>query len=556
MLGVLLVCWCPTVSGQQKARPSAQEAPLPRKPFFGAQLGPVSKELRERQKLNGTEGVVLVRVLPRTTAAQAGFKTGDVILSVNDSKVADIAAFLGKIRTIRTGDTLTVEVVRDGERSIKKLTMREKPRETSDAYDIAYGQILSRGSRLRTILTRPKAQGRHPAVLLLQGYGCGTIDIPVGRPDQLRWLADDLTRHGYVVMRVDRPGSGDSEGGPCQDMDLETELDGYRQALKALKGFAFVDADNVFLFGYSLGGTTAPLIAVDEPVKGIAVYGTGSKTWFEALLEQRRYVMRVDGTTPAEADRQMNRWGRVFTYLLLEKMKPADVAEKHPDLRDLLKIVGADGDYLNGRHYRFHHQLAERSIDGAWAKVDADVLALWGKSDWACAGYFDEHIARLVNQAHPGRAKFVALDGTDHGFYRVPSPEDAFRLEKNVGQGNATWPEYNPVVLETLRGWLEKETGKSAEQGKPCEATGNAVPAGQPSEWDRDAAYQGKRHWKRCRWYTPPADRRNRKVYGRRAWCLDGAIPGNGVVENWFELLDSWYDTINDETGGLNGYRW
>ncbi len=29
---------------------------------------------------------------------------------------------------------------------------------------------------------------------------------------------------------------------------------------------------------------------------------------------------------------------------------------------------------------------------------------------------------------------------------------------------------------------------------------------------------------------------------GKLSWCADGATAGNTVVENWFELLDSWYD--------------
>ncbi|HJT77229.1 MAG TPA: alpha/beta fold hydrolase, partial [Gemmataceae bacterium] len=267
---------------------------MPRKAFFGTQVGPVTKEVRQRQKLDVTEGVVFVQVFPRTTAAEADFKPGDVILSVDGSKIADIAAFLEKVRTVRTGDTLTVEVVRDGARSTKKVTMREKPRETSDAYDITYGQVSSRGSRLRTIVTRPKAPGQHPAVLLIQGYGCVSIDNLIGELDPYGWLARDLTLHGYVVMRVDRPGCGDSEGGPCKDVDFETELDGYRQALKALKGFAFVDADNVFLFGHSMGGIMAPFLAADDTVKGVAVYGTTSRSWFQVILELRRRVMMFD----------------------------------------------------------------------------------------------------------------------------------------------------------------------------------------------------------------------------------------------------------------------
>jgi clostripain len=60
------------------------------------------------------------------------------------------------------------------------------------------------------------------------------------------------------------------------------------------------------------------------------------------------------------------------------------------------------------------------------------------------------------------------------------------------------------------------------------------------------------RVWAAYSWYTP---NRGHDVneYGHWAWCADGAVEGNGVVENWFELMDSWYDTL--ENGGANGYR-
>lgn len=234
-LAAVLGCGCPAVTAQQGARPPAEEAALPRKASFGVQVGPVTKETRQRQNLDSTEGVVLVQVFPRTTASEAALMPGDVNLSVNGSKVADTAAFLGKAGTIRTGDMLTLEVAQGGKKTTKKVTMREKPRETSDAYDITYGQVRSRGSGLRTIVTCPKGPGRHPAVFLIQGYGCASIDNLIGELDPYGWLAKDLTLHGFVLMRVDRPGCGDSEGGPCRDVDFETELDGYRQALKTLK---------------------------------------------------------------------------------------------------------------------------------------------------------------------------------------------------------------------------------------------------------------------------------------------------------------------------------
>ena len=58
--------------------------------------------------------------------------------------------------------------------------------------------------------------------------------------------------------------------------------------------------------------------------------------------------------------------------------------------------------------------------------------------------------------------------------------------------------------------------------------------------------------WKRFRWYTPIAG--DRKNYGNWAFLKDGATPNNGIIENWFELLDSWFD-VADKTGGINKYR-
>jgi clostripain len=60
----------------------------------------------------------------------------------------------------------------------------------------------------------------------------------------------------------------------------------------------------------------------------------------------------------------------------------------------------------------------------------------------------------------------------------------------------------------------------------------------------------GETLWSACRWYTPlPVP----GVYGRLAWCRDGATPDDGKVQNWFELLDAWFDGA-DVGGGSNGY--
>ena len=63
----------------------------------------------------------------------------------------------------------------------------------------------------------------------------------------------------------------------------------------------------------------------------------------------------------------------------------------------------------------------------------------------------------------------------------------------------------------------------------------------------------GRRVWRHYNWYTPLEGQRGN--YGRWAFLKDGATPANGVVDNWFELLDACFDA-DEESGGYNGYRY
>lgn len=77
---------------------------------------------------------------------------------------------------------------------------------------------------------------------------------------------------------------------------------------------------------------------------------------------------------------------------------------------------------------------------------------------------------------------------------------------------------------------------------------------------DGDAEVMGHfgttRVWSELAWYSPLAAAEEGAEYGRWAFLEDGATPGNGEVENWFELLDSWFDDTSSGPEGLNRYRW
>ena len=90
---------------------------------------------------------------------------------------------------------------------------------------------------------------------------------------------------------------------------------------------------------------------------------------------------------------------------------------------------------------------------------------------------------------------------------------------------------------------------------------------------DGDRLFDGYRHWEFQWWYNSidtdywwsPDSNNGNRYYGKLGWCIDDAIVANRNVENWFEMLDAWFDYTEMSWpfeygtypyGGLNGYEW
>jgi clostripain len=76
---------------------------------------------------------------------------------------------------------------------------------------------------------------------------------------------------------------------------------------------------------------------------------------------------------------------------------------------------------------------------------------------------------------------------------------------------------------------------------------------------DGDRSYSSNPMWGYQWWYSPidtNAWWTGGHYYGKLAWCADGRNATASAVGNWFELLDSWFDTSNTATGGVNGVQW
>lgn len=102
-------------------------------PYLGIQMANLSPQLKERLNSNpnspvtveAEEGVLIVRVVRNSPAANAGLRAGDVIQSVGGQAVADSEAVQEAVESSKVGQELDVTVLRNGQ----ELTLTVRPGE-------------------------------------------------------------------------------------------------------------------------------------------------------------------------------------------------------------------------------------------------------------------------------------------------------------------------------------------------------------------------------------------------------------------------------------------
>src|SRR5215831_20599637 len=97
------------------------------RPWLGAKLQQLTADLADSMKLKRPAGALVADVTPDSPAAQAGLKSGDVIMSVNGQAVDDPNAFDYRFATQPLGGTATLGLLRDGREMSAKVALRTAP---------------------------------------------------------------------------------------------------------------------------------------------------------------------------------------------------------------------------------------------------------------------------------------------------------------------------------------------------------------------------------------------------------------------------------------------
>ena len=162
--------------------------------------------------------------------------------------------------------------------------------------------IPALGFSLAGTLTMPTQMGklRHPCVVLITGSGSVDRDEVVAGIPIFAQIAGALAKEGYVVLRYDKRGVGQS-GGRSESATLDDYADDLRTAVKWLSRRQDIDPRHIAVVGHSEGGAVALLAAAHEQkISSLVLIASPGVRGSDLILEQQQHQLDLMNTPAAE----------------------------------------------------------------------------------------------------------------------------------------------------------------------------------------------------------------------------------------------------------------
>lgn len=316
-------------------------------------------------------------------------------------------------------------------------------------------RIQAAGFSLTGTVSKPAPgsaqRGLHPAVILLPGSGPVDRDETVAGIPVFAQLANALADAGFLVVRYDKRGVGQS-GGRAEAASINDYAEDARAVVKYIEKRKDVDKRRIVLLGHSEGGLIGMVAASQEKkrVAALALLATPSTTGGELVLEQQRHLL--DGMNLPEADKQ----SRI-------------------DLQQRIQAA-----VLSGRGWEGIPEGLRVQADTPWFKsfLAFDPARIMSKVEQPIAVFQGErdrqvpvrHAYRLVELAKARKkdrsVELFILDGLNH--LLVPAPTGEVSEYPTLEDKNVS-----PTLIDPLIRWLRETTG--AATGDAGQATGRAA---------------------------------------------------------------------------------
>lgn len=163
--------------------------------------------------------------------------------------------------------------------------------------------IPNNGFSLGATVTTPMTNNaKAPAVILVGASGPQDREEAIAGLPVFGQLAGTLANAGFVVVRYDKRGTGQS-GGRTEKLTIADYAADILVTVKFLRDRKDVDDDRIAVVGLGDGGAPALLAADRENrIKGVALLGMAGFTGREVTLEQQRHALGQLKLPDAERD--------------------------------------------------------------------------------------------------------------------------------------------------------------------------------------------------------------------------------------------------------------
>lgn len=395
----------------------SREGALPRRGYLGfsVEARPAPADLHEE----GAERWIVSELDEGSPAERSTLQVGDDLVTVGGQRIQSLAELRARAAAVRPGEICELTVLRKGDPIQVRVRAEEMPVERLSSGDVVLREIdwLHEGRivKLRAIWTEPKERPL-ATVWILPSASWISLECPFDPLDPIFQLVDFFTAHRIATLRVDRSGLGDSQGPPLERVGFDDE----HAMLLAARTHFFEHARGVrCLFGRSLGGMWAPLLAADQAIDRIVCWGTSSRRWHEAMLESMEHQLRLRGLSGDKLEQELSKIEHLQRLIYLDGYTPDEARALAPELEG----VGPDykGTLAFDRVVEFFRGFQTTDVAEAWRRVDAHVLAVHAEYDIIV----NEHALREIARLPRGPSHFRLMEGVDHFIHERSSLEAA-----------------------------------------------------------------------------------------------------------------------------------
>jgi pimeloyl-ACP methyl ester carboxylesterase len=295
--------------------------------------------------------------------------------------------------------------------------------------------IPAAGFTLAGTMTMPAGLGRlrHPAIVLVTGSGQLERDETVAGVPIFAQLAGSLAQEGFVVLRYDKRGLGQS-GGRSERATLQDYADDLVTAVKWLAKRKDIDPRKIAVAGHGEGGAVAMLAAREKKISALVLIAAPGTLGADLVLEQQRHLL--DAIKAPEAERQAK-------IELQQRIHAAVIADKGweaipPELR-----TQADSTWFRS--------LLVFDPAKQMPKIKQPVLIVHGDLDKQVLPHHADALATLARaRKKAAPVELVHLPGINH----LLVPAETGEVSEYPGLKDKT---VTPAVAKAIVDWLKKQ---------------------------------------------------------------------------------------------------